>query len=40
MFAQLSQNYELGLVAYVFTYVFLCLPIVYLIYKTKKEKRK
>ncbi|MEB3768224.1 preprotein translocase subunit YajC [Acinetobacter sp. MD2] len=40
MFEHLSANYTLGLIAYVATSAFMCLPIAYLIYKLRKEQRK
>lgn len=40
MFDQLSKNYELGLIAYVLCYVVMCLPIIYVMYKVKKNKRR
>ncbi|MHA3053746.1 preprotein translocase subunit YajC [Acinetobacter sp. ANC 4633] len=39
MFEHLSKNYELGLLAYIFTYVVFCIPITYVIYKVRKEQR-
>ncbi|MHA3091344.1 preprotein translocase subunit YajC [Acinetobacter brisouii] len=39
MFEHLSKNYELGLLAYVLTYVVFCIPITYVIYKVRKEQR-
>jgi len=40
MFDHLSANYELGLILYVFTYIFLCIPIAYIFFHLRKEKRK
>lgn len=40
MFEHLSKNYELGLVIYICTYIFLCIPIAYIIFHIRKEKRK